>query len=114
MLETTKKLLKDKGFRVSEQVRSAPGSLTIDLIGSNIEGNRHLIFEFKRAPVSTLDVARFHASIRDVKLPGRKSAFIVTDAPFTGSAEDLSEKLRIHLVKTDEKTVKRTMDKIVK
>ena len=114
MRETTKRALEGKGFRISEQVRNLPGSSTIDLIGSNIRGNRHLIFDFKSAPVSTLDVARFHASIKDVKLAGRKSAFIVTDSSYTGSAKALSTKLKIHLIKTDKKNVKQTIDKIVK
>lgn len=114
MRETTKRVLKNKGFRISEQIRNLPGSSTIDLIGSDIRENRHLIFDFKSGPVSTLDVARFHASIKDVRLSGRKSAFLVTDSSFTSSAKALSTKLRIQMVKTDKKTVRQTMDRIVK
>ena len=112
MLETARRKLKEKGFQESEEIKNTPSSSTIDLIASNVEENRHLIFEFKRGPISTLDVARFHASISDVRLPGEKFAFIVTDAPYTASAESLSKKLKISLIKTDEKTVKQTMDNI--
>ena len=114
MLEAAKRALKEKGFHVSEEIKNVPGSSTIDLIGSSPTGKHHFIFDFKNAPVSTLDVSRFHASIKDLRILGRKSAFIFTDSSYTGSAEALSKKLKIQLIKTNEKTIKSTIKRIVK
>lgn len=96
MEKTAKAVLEKSGFKVKENVQSA-SRLTIDMVASC--GAEHLVIEFKSGSVSTLDVSAFDASIADLRLPGERKAFIVTDSVSSGSATSLSAKLKINILK---------------
>lgn len=110
MEKTVRAELESKGFEIDQDVRTISGS-TIDLIGKC--GNNYIFFEFKNAPVSTFDVAKFSASIADVNFPGEKRGFIFTDSIETGSAKSLSDKLNIPIIKTNEKELKEKISQLL-